>query len=315
MEHTLHVSASPHLHCGMHTRNLMGEVVIALLPSVIASVVLFGPRSLAVIAVCVAAAIASEYLCRLVMKRPQTVGDLSCIVTGVLLALNLPVTVPLWQAVFGVVVAIVVAKQMFGGLGQNFVNPALVGRIVLMGSFPVEMNDWVKPLSWMDGADAVTSATPLAVLGENPDASFDTLELFFGLRGGCLGETCIFALLLGGLYLMIRGIIRPLIPVTYLATVFILTWILGQNPVVHLLSGGLMIGAIFMATDYASCPINRTGKFIYAIGCGLLTVLIRLYGSLPEGVSFAIVIMNILTPLIEKVSRPLPFGSGKAVSK
>ena len=315
MEHTLHVSASPHLHCGMHTRNLMGEVVIALLPSVIASVVLFGPRSLAVIAVCVAAAIASEYLSRLVMKRSQTVGDLSCIVTGVLLALNLPVTVPLWQAVFGVVVAIVVAKQMFGGLGQNFVNPALVGRIVLMGSFPVEMNDWVKPLSWMNGTDAVTSATPLAVLGENPDASFDTLELFFGLRGGCLGEACIFALLLGGIYLMIRGIIRPLIPVTYLATVFILTWILGQNPVVHLLSGGLMIGAVFMATDYASCPINRAGKFVYAIGCGLLTVLIRLYGSLPEGVSFAIVIMNILTPLIEKVTRPLPFGSGKAVSK
>ncbi len=315
MEHTLHVSPSPHLHCGMHTRNLMGEVVIALLPSVIASIVLFGPRALAVITVCVAAAIASEYLCRLVMKRPQTVGDLSCIVTGVLLALNLPVTVPLWQAVFGVVVAIVVAKQMFGGLGQNFVNPALVGRIVLMGSFPVEMNDWVKPLSWMNGTDAVTSATPLAVLGENPDASFNTLDLFLGLRGGCLGETCVLALLLGGIYLMIRGIIRPLIPVTYLGTVFVLTWILGQNPVVHVMSGGLMIGAIFMATDYASCPINRTGKFIYAIGCGLLTVLIRLYGSLPEGVSFAIVIMNILTPLIEKIACPRPFGSGKAVAK
>ncbi len=315
MENTLHVSSSPHLHCGMHTRNLMGEVVIALLPSVIASVCLFGPRAIAVITVCVAAAIASEYLCRLVMKRSQTVGDLSCIVTGLLLALNLPVTVPLWQAVFGVVVAIVVAKQMFGGLGQNFVNPALVGRIVLMGSFPVEMNDWVKPLSWMNGTDAVTSATPLAVLGEDPNATFDIVELFFGMRGGCLGETCIFALLLGGVYLTVRGIIRPLIPLTYLGTVFVLTWILGQNPVIHVMSGGLMIGAIFMATDYASCPINRMGKFVYAIGCGLLTVLIRLYGSLPEGVSFAIVIMNILTPLIEKITCPRPFGSGKAVAK
>ncbi len=313
MEHTLMVSSSPHLHCGMNTRDIMRDVIIALIPALVASVWLFGPRALAVEVVCVASAMAAEYLSRLVMKRPHTVGDLSCIVTGLLLAFNLPVTVPLWQAALGGAVAIAVAKQMFGGLGQNFVNPALVGRIVLMGSFPAEMNNWVRPLSWLSGTDAVTSATPLAMLSENGDASVNPLNLLVGLRGGCLGEVCVLALLLGGLYLMIRGVIRPLIPVTYIATVFIFTWILGQNPVVHILSGGLMLGAIFMATDYATCPINRTGKFVFAIGCGLLTVLIRVYGSLPEGVSFAIVIMNILTPLIERVTRPRAFGEGKAV--
>ncbi len=307
------VSSSPHLHCGMNTRDIMRDVVIALIPALVASVWLFGFRALAVQIVCVGAAMASEYVSRLVMKRPQTVGDLSCVVTGLLLSFNLPVTIPLWQAALGSIAAIVVAKQMFGGLGQNFVNPALVGRIVLMGSFPAEMNDWVVPLSWLGKTDAVTGATPLALLADGAATDIDPLQLLFGLRGGCLGETCVAALLLGGIYLIARHIISPLIPVTYLATVFVLTWLLGSNPVVHVLSGGLVIGAVFMATDYATCPINKLGKFVYAIGCGLITVLIRLYGSLPEGVSFAIVIMNILTPLIEKVTHPRPFGSKKAV--
>ena len=307
------VSSSPHLHCGMNTRDIMRDVVIALIPALVASVWLFGFRALAVQIVCVGAAIASEYVSRLVMKRPQTVGDLSCVVTGLLLSFNLPVTIPLWQAALGSIAAIVVAKQMFGGLGQNFVNPALVGRIVLMGSFPAEMNDWVVPLSWLGKTDAITGATPLSLLADGAAADIDPLQLLFGLRGGCLGETCVAALLLGGIYLIARHIISPLIPVTYLATVFVLTWLLGSNPVVHVLSGGLVIGAVFMATDYATCPINKLGKLVYAIGCGLITVLIRLYGSLPEGVSFAIVIMNILTPLIEKVTHPRPFGSKKAV--
>ncbi len=315
MEHPLLVSSSPHLHCGMNTRHIMRDVIIALVPALIASVWLFGPRALAVELVCVASAMAAEYLSRLVMKRPHTVGDLSCIVTGLLFAFNLPSTIPLWQAAFGAVVAIVVAKQMFGGLGQNFVNPALVGRIVLMGSFPAEMDAWQVPLSWLGGVDGVTAATPLAQLKENGDALIDPLKMLIGIRGGCLGETCVIALVLGGIYLTVRHVIRPLVPITYIATVFVLTWLLGENPVAHVLSGGLMLGAIFMATDYATSPINRGGKFVYAIGCGLLTVLIRVYGSLPEGVSFAIVIMNILTPLIEKAVRPRVFGSGKAVSK
>ncbi len=316
MEQTLLVSSSPHVHCGMNTRDVMRDVIIALVPALIASVWLFGPRALAVELVCVAAAIAAEYLSRRVMKRPQTVGDLSAVVTGLLLAFNLPSSIPLWQAAFGSVVAIVVAKQMFGGLGQNFVNPALVGRIVLMGSFPAEMNNWEVPLAWMNKADAVSSATPLALMADDPEAKISLLDLLFGLRGGSLGETCVVALLLGGLYLVIRRVISPMIPLVYIGTVFVFTWLLGANAPAHILSGGLMLGAIFMATDYATCPINRTGKLVYAIGCGLLTVLIRLYGSLPDGVSFAIVIMNILTPLIERVTRPRPFGEKrKAVGK
>ncbi len=316
MEKTLLVSSSPHVHCGMNTRDVMRDVIIALIPALLASVWLFGFRALAVEIVCVGAAIAAEYLSRRVMKRPQTVGDLSAIVTGLLLAFNLPSTIPLWQAAFGSVVAIVVAKQMFGGLGQNFVNPALVGRIVLMGSFPGEMNNWEVPFAWLGKADAVSSATPLALMGEDPETPVSLLDLLFGLRGGSLGETCVVALLLGGLYLVIRRVISPLIPLIYVGTVFVLTWLLGANAPAHILSGGLMLGAVFMATDYATCPINRSGKVIYAIGCGLLTVLIRLYGSLPEGVSFAIVIMNILTPLIERVARPRPFGEKrKAVAK
>ena len=324
MEHTLLVSSSPHVHCGMNTRDIMRDVIIALSPALAASVWLFGLRALAGELVCVASALAAEYLSRRVMKRPQTVGDLSAVVTGLLLAFNLPATIPLWQAAFGSVVAIVVAKQMFGGLGQNFVNPALVGRIVLMGSFLETMNNWVDPLKWLSDplghlgtVDAVSSATPLAQMAADSTVEIDAMPLLFGMRGGSLGETCVIALVLGGLYLVIRRIISPMIPVVYIGTVFVMTWLLGADPVTHILSGGLMLGAIFMATDYATCPINRSGKLVYAIGCGLLTVLIRLYGSLPDGVSFAIVIMNILTPLIERVVRPRPFGNkrGKAVAK
>lgn len=305
MDTPLVITSSPHLHSGTDTRGIMLDVLIALMPAAAASVLLFGWRSAAVILVCVASCIASEYLSRLVLKRPQTVVDLSAAVTGVLLAFNLPSTIHLWQAAIGGVVAIVVVKQMFGGLGQNFVNPALVGRIVLMASFPEDMNKWVAPLQ---GIDAVSSATPLALLHKSGASLTSLQNLFFGIHGGCLGETCIAALLLGGVYLLVRRVITPLIPLTYIGTVFILTWLLGQNPLYHILSGGLMLGAIFMATDYTTSPINKWGKVVFGVGCGLLTVLIRLYGSLPEGVSFAIVIMNILVPLIERATRPLPFG-------
>lgn len=304
MEKPLMITSSPHLHCGETTRTVMLDVLIAMIPAVVMSVWLFGWRSLAVELVCVASCIAAEYLCCKVLKKPSTVGDLSCMVTGMLLAFNLPSTIPFWQAALGCVVAIVVAKQMFGGLGHNFVNPALLGRIVLMSSFVGEMTDWVAPRM----VDTVSSATPLAALAVGDTASYSVRELLLGLHGGCLGETCAIALIMGGIYLVARRVISPIVPVTFIGTVFVLTWVLGENPVYHILSGGLMLGAIFMATDYVTSPVSKAGKFVFAIGCGLLTVVIRLYGSLPEAVSFAILLMNILTPLIERVVKPIPFG-------
>ncbi len=295
------VSSSPHLHSGLSTRSIMLDVLIALIPAFAVSVWLFGWRALAVTAVSVASCVASEYLSRLVLRRDQTVGDLSCVVTGVLLALNLPSTVPLWQVALGGVVAIVVVKQMFGGIGHNFVNPALVGRIVLLMSFTDDMTTYAKPLT-----DAVTSATPLA---ENADESLT--NLLFGIHGGALGETCAIALLIGFAYLLVRRVITPTIPLVFVGTVFVLSWVIEGSlyaATYQMLAGGLLLGAIFMATDYTTSPITPLGKVIFAVGCGLLTVLIRQWGALPEGVSFAIVIMNILVPLIEKATYALPFG-------
>ncbi len=307
MEDQKIVSSSPHLHSGDSTRMIMLDVLIAMIPALVASVWLFGWRSLGVVAVCVASCVASEYLSRLILRRPQTVGDLSCVVTGVLLGFNLPVTIPLWQAAIGGVVAIVVVKQMFGGIGQNFVNPALVGRIVLMMSFPAAMNNYPIP-SFMQ-VDAVTTATPLAV--PDGEAAYDLVSLLFGTHGGALGETCAVALMLGGVYLVIRRVITPTIPLVFIGTVFVLSWCIEGNiydATYQILSGGLMLGAVFMATDYTTSPITAIGKVIFALGCGVLTVLIRQFGSLPEGVSFSIVIMNILVPLIEKATYALPFG-------
>jgi electron transport complex protein RnfD len=308
MDNQLVITSSPHLHSGVTTRGIMLDVLIALSPAAVASVLLFGWRAAAVIVVCVASCLASEYISRIVLKRPQTVGDLSAVVTGVLLAFNLPASIPLWQAAIGGVAAIVVAKQMFGGIGQNFVNPALIGRIVMMASFPGDMNKWVTPLQGSLVVDGITSATPLESLEQGGELAYSLQQLFVGIRPGSLGETCILALLLGGLYLVVRRVISPVIPVVYIGTVFVMTWLMGEDPVIHILSGGLMLGAIFMATDYTTSPINPAGKVVFAVGCGLLTVLIRIYGSLAEGVSFAIVIMNVLVPLIERATRPLPFG-------
>lgn len=313
MDKPYSVSSSPHLHSGASTRQVMLDVLIAMLPAAVASIWLFGWRAAAVELVCVASCVAAEYLSRVVMKRPQTVGDLSCMVTGLLLAFNLPVSIPLWQAAFGGVVAIVVAKQMFGGIGHNFVNPALLGRIVLMGSFPDTMNTWAAPFA-AAGADAVSSATPLANLAAGEPAGYELSALLTGMRPGSLGETCILALLIGFVYLLVRRVITPTVPVLYIGTVFVLSWLISgslNDALVQILSGGLFLGAIFMATDYTTSPINRGGQVVFAIGCGLLTVLIRNWGSLPEGVSFAIVIMNILTPLIERATRPMPFGESR----
>ena len=302
------VSSSPHLQGGKTTQTIMLDVIIALLPALAAPVLLSGPPAGVSILPCVATCILSEYLCRKAMKRPQTVGDLSCVVTGILLALNLPVTISPFIAVFGGVVAIVVVKQMFGGIGMNFVNPALTARIVLMSSFPTQMSTWSEPFYYLKGsADAITTASPLNVMangGELPSLG----ALFVGFRAGCLGETCAVALLLGGVYLALRRVIRIEIPLCFIGTVFVFSWILGQNPVEHILTGGLLLGAIFMATDYTTSPITFSGRIIFGIGCGLLTVLIRAFGSLPEGVSFSIIIMNILVPHIERLTRPKPFG-------
>ena len=246
------------------------------------------------------------------------------------MAFNLPSTIPIWVVVIGAFVAIVIAKQFFGGIGQNFVNPALVGRITLMVSFPqyMSMKEWPDPKLFLkSAADATTSASPLSLLadGSLPGLAqtftgtevpkYDMLDMFLGFRPGSLGETCVAALLIGGLYLVIRKVISPIIPLVFMGTTVAVTWICGQNPLYNLMAGGLMLGAIFMATDYTTCPINTRGKVIYAIGCGLITAVIRLFGNMPEGVSIAIVLMNILVPHIERLTTPKPFGYMKSNQK
>lgn len=320
----LTVSASPHRRTEDTTGGIMIDVIIALMPALVLSVVLFGFRSLLVVATSVIACVVLEYISRKVMKRNNTLGDFSAIVTGILLAFNLPSTMPLWMVIIGDAVAIVVVKQFFGGIGQNFVNPALVGRIVLMLSFPTYTNNFVEPFAWRtSGVDAVTSATPLAQFAGNyskagavsimNSADMPSLSnMFFGINAGCLGETCAAALILGGIYLCIRKVISPRIPLYYIGTVAVIMLIAGrgnlQFVLYQLLSGGLMLGAIFMATDYTTSPIKTNGKIIFAIGCGIITSLIRIFGSLPEGVSFSIVLMNILVPHIETLTTPKPFG-------
>lgn len=310
------VSSSPHFNGRKTTQNIMLDVIIGLTPAMIASVVIFGFRAMVVIVTTVAACILSEYISRRVMKRPQTVGDLSCVVTGILLALNLPVTISPLIAAFGGVIAIVVVKQMFGGIGQNFVNPALTARIVLMNSFPAKMTHWTAAFDYAANADAVTTATPLVSFWQNGGEGSPTLpQLFLGAHGGCLGETCALAILIGGAYLLVRRVISPVIPVTYLATAAALSALLGRNPLVDLLSGGLMLGAFFMATDYTTSPLYWKSRIVFAVGCGVLTILVREFGSLPEGVSYSIVLMNILTPLIERAVKPRAFGKPKEKGK
>lgn len=312
------VSASPHLRSSATTTRIMLDVIIALMPALAASIAIFGLRVLAVTATTVITAVLSEFLARKAMKRHNTIGDLSAVVTGVILAFNLPVDIPLWMAAVGSVVAIVVVKQFFGGIGQNFANPAIAARIILLISFAKAMGSWTAPLSWR--TDAVSTATPLAnITAGNMEALPSLTEMFIGLRGGCLGETCAAALILGGLYLIIRKVISPAIPLSFIGTVAVVMLIAGKGDFEYvayqLMGGGLLLGAFFMATDYSTSPINTKGRIIFGIGCGLLTSLIRLFGSLPEGVSFAILIMNLLVPLIEMATTPKPFGTPKKEKK
>ncbi len=317
---TLKITPSPHIKSPMTTGRIMLCVIISLLPTVIASGIIFGIRALILIAVCVTFSVLFEALCRIIMKREQTIGDLSAAVTGLILALNLPVTLPLWMAVIGCFTAIVIVKQLFGGLGQNFANPAVVARIVLMVSFTSAMTSWTLPKhSFANSEEIITSATPLMTETLPEKASY--INLFFGTTAGCIGETCSIALLIGGIYLIIRKIISPVTPASFIGTVGILSFIYGvstgnisdslHHSLYQILSGGLILGAFFMATDYVTTPLTQKGKLIFGIGCGLITFLIRQFGSYPEGVSFAILLMNIVTPYIDRFTMQKPVGAVK----
>ena len=300
------VTASPHIRDNMTTQKIMLFVIISLIPALIGGFVTFGFRALAVTVVCVASCIIFEALSRIIMKRSQTVSDLSACVTGILLAMNLPVTIPLWQAVIGSFVAVVIAKQLFGGLGQNFVNPAIFARIVLMLSFTADMTTWVIPRYWKENFDdivTVTSATPLV----SNNASY--WDLFIGNTGGCIGEVCAVGLIIGGLFLIFTKIISPVTPVAFIGTVAIAELIAGNDPLYHILSGGLLLGAFFMATDYVTTPLTSTGKLIFGIGCGIITFVIRQFGGYPEGVSFSILLMNIITPYIDNFTAKKALGA------
>lgn len=314
MENRLMVTASPHIVDRSSTRALMGNVLIALLPCVIASAVIFGWRALLLVGVTTAACVAFEYLYNLLMKKPCPLGDFSAVVTGVILALNFPVGLPLWIAIVGAFVAIVVAKQLFGGLGFNFANPALVGRIVLFTGFAGRMTAWVYPAKAADtftAIDAVASATPLQVAnaeGASLLGSYPIMDLLLGVHGGVLGETCSIAIILGFIWLVASRTISPAIPLTYVGTVAVMSLLCGQPVLNQLLAGGLLFGAVFMATDYVTSPFTLKGKLIFGVGLGVITCAIRFWANMPEGVSYAILFMNLMVPYINDLTRQKPLG-------
>lgn len=308
------VSSSPHIRSSVTTSRLMGDVLIALAPATIAAVVLFGLPAFVIIFACVATAVLTEYLFNLITKKKQTIEDLSAVVTGLLLALNIHADVPVWQCVIGAVFAILVVKCLFGGLGCNFANPAITGRVFMLIAFS-ETAGGTLPIV---GENLVAGATPLesiAKIIKGGSAALPPLkDMFLGLRGGAMGETCAIALLLGFVYLVARRVIDWYVPVTFIGTVYIFSlFVTGDTlfALYEILSGGLLIGAIFMATDYVTGPINKLGRVVFAFGCGLITSLIRFYGAYPEGVSFAILFMNILSPYIEKWTAKRPLGGAE----
>ena len=313
----LTVSVSPHISNNARTYRIMLDVLIALVPAFIASIVIFGARAALVTCVCVASCVLFEWGFEKITKRENTINDFSACITGVLLAFNLPVTIPIWQAVFGSAVAIILVKQLFGGLGKNFANPAVTARIVMFLAFSVSMTNWYSPNEsasfWVYPIDGVAGATPLALM---KNGNFDSLpsvwNMFIGLRGGSLGETSNLALLIGGIYLMIRRVITWHAPVSFIVVVFGFSALIGQDAVYHLFAGGLFLGAIFMATDYVTTPQTNMGRLVFGVCAGLLTVILRVYSSYPEGVSFAILLMNILTPYINRFTETKPLGGKKA---
>ncbi len=305
------VSTSPHIKSPLTTQNIMLDVIIALAPATVMAIVLFGLRALLIIGVCVVTAVASEFVFNLINKKKQTILDLSATVTGLLLALNLPATATVWQCIVGSIFAIIVVKCLFGGLGHNFANPAITARIFLLLSFSTTIAGGTSPQM----VDIVASATPLAAIKDGSLHQLPSLlDMFIGLRGGAIGEVCSLALILGYIYLVVKKVIHFETPLIFVATVFLLSLLIKGDITIALyqvLGGGLLLGAIFMATDYVTTPINRLGKMVFALGCGLITVLIRFYGDYPEGVSFSILLMNILSPYIEKLCKKKAFGGAK----
>jgi electron transport complex protein RnfD len=305
----LTLSSSPHIQTNENVTTVMRDVIIALLPATIAAIYYFRFGAIVNILVAVLGAVAAEYLIQKLMKKPITIKDYSAAVTGLLLAFNVPSTLPWWMTLIGSVFAIAVVKQLFGGLGHNFMNPALAARAVLLASWPVEMTSWVTT-----GADAVATATPLAVIkgAEAGATSASMFDLLIGNVGGCIGETSAILLIIGGIYLIYRGVITYVIPTYYIGTVAVLTFIFSGFDIsmlsYNILAGGLILGAFFMATDYTTSPVSKKGQIIYAIGCGLLTAVIRYYGGYPEGVSYSILLMSVATPLIDKYISPRVFG-------
>ena len=317
----LAISSSPHAHSPVTTRVIMRDVLLALIPALVGSVFFFGFRALVVTLVSAAACVFFEWGYRKLMKQDSTVYDCSAVVTGVLLAYVCPVTIPYWCIIIGDFFAIVVVKQLFGGIGKNFVNPALAARAFLF-SWPVIMNTWVRPgfanaAGLLSTVDVETGATALSAMHQGALPEQSVLDLFLGNVGGCIGETSALLLLLGGAYLVIRKVISPRIPLAFIGTVAVLTLLLprGNDPLVwmasQLFSGGVMLGAIFMATDYVTSPITKWGQILFGIGCGAITVLIRYCGGYSEGVSYAILIMNTCVVLLDKVGRPRKFGAPK----
>ena len=325
----LTVGSSPHAHSGASVKRIMLDVIIALIPAMLAAFFIFGWDAVRLVVACVVTCVVAEAGCRKAMGRNTGIADLSAVVSGLLLAFNLPPSLPTWMAVVGSLIAIVIAKQIFGGIGYNPFNPALVGRVALLVSFPVAMTTWSawRILSPAEGIDAITTATPLGMVktalrsGEQLPYAFDgstALQFFLGNMNGCIGEVSAAALLLGGIYLLVRRCISWHTPVFYAATVAIFSAILWQinpeanmPPHFHILAGGLMLGAVFMATDMVTTPVTKKGMAVFGIGCGVLTMLIRKWGGYPEGVSFAILLMNSVTPLINRATKPRVFGTGK----
>ncbi len=304
------VSGTPHVRSKESIQSIMRDVIIALVPATAAGIYYFGLRALILIVAAIISAVFFEWLYEKITRKPVTINDLSAVVTGLLLAMNLPASAPVWVAIVGSAFAIIFAKQLFGGLGQNFINPALAGRAFLLASYPTEMTTWVVPNGL--AADAATYATPLAQLKNGAlDASLK--QLVIGQVGGTIGETCAIALIIGGIYLLYKHVISWKIPVIYIATVFILFAVIGRHgmrmPLQEIFAGGVMLGGIFMATDYASSPVTPKGQVIFAVGAGLLTYLIRTFCGYPEGVSYSILIMNCCVPLIERFTEPTIFGA------
>lgn len=313
MQNKFAVTSSPHLRDKATSQRIMQEVCLALAPAGIAGVVLFGYRAAILIAVCVITCVLSEFLWQKITKQKVTVSDWSAVVTGLLLAYNLPANAPWWMAMIGSVLAIVLVKQLFGGIGSNFMNPALTARAILFISWSGLMSTYpvAQPGAFM--ADVVTGATPLGTLNAGSTEGLNLLDLLLGNHGGVLGETCALALIIGGVYLLIRGIADWRIPVTFIGTVFLCYLIKdgAEMALFQVLSGGLLLGAFFMATDYATSPITATGRVIFGIGCGLILFVIRAFCNYPEGCSFAILFMNVATPMIDRFTQPRPFGEVK----